>query len=75
MRLSLQTDYALRQWFAQRKEGKVVSFGEMVIRLGYMTPRLLEPYVHGRRASSVSDVEPGPPPAPEIVRATQDARR
>ena len=43
--------------------------------VGKYVQRLLEPYVHGRRASSVSDVEPGPPPAPEIVRATQDARR
>ena len=40
-----QMDHALRTWFLQRKESKVIPFGQVVVQLGYVSYAQLMPYL------------------------------
>lgn len=40
-----QMDHALRMWYVQRKESKVMPFGQVVVQLGYVSYAQLMPYI------------------------------
>lgn len=55
-----QLDIALRRWYVNRKEGPVMSFGQVVLTLGYITVPGLKPYIALQQALSKAPQEMKP---------------
>ena len=49
-----QMNLALRRWFVNRKEGPVLSFGEVCLALGFVTVARLKPFIALQQALSMA---------------------